>query len=70
MTPGGGPFLNSCDIGPDDDDDDGKMLAAEGWSANGISGGRDGFHVDDGDDGEDDDVGEADEAAGLVFLFW
>ena len=52
MTPGGGPFMNSCDIGSDDDDDDddGKMLAAEGWSANGISGGRDGFHVD-GDDG-------------------
>jgi hypothetical protein len=73
MTPGGGPFMNSCDMGSDDDD--GKMLAAEGWSANGISGGRDGFHVDDGDDGEGGDVDEADddeadESDSLFFLLW
>lgn len=61
MTPDDGPFMNGCDMGSNDD---GKMLAAEGWSANGISGGRDGFHVDDGEDDEDDD------SADLFFLLW
>jgi hypothetical protein len=69
MTPDDGPFMNGCDMGSDDD---GKMLAAEGWSANGISGGRDGFHVDDDDEGDDDvdDDDEDDESADLFFFLW